>query len=74
LSVFSDGLVDLIICMVANTREKSYISTNFEYCPESDANLIEGPLYRSTLQVLSVVYAKLLMEEKRIRETGADLP
>jgi hypothetical protein len=74
LSVFSDGLIDLIICIVANTREKSYISTNPEYCPERDPSLIEGPLYRSALQALSVLYAKLLMEEKRIRETGADLP
>jgi hypothetical protein len=72
--VFSDGLIDLIICMVANSREKRYIAANPEYCPESDAGVMGGPLSRSALQVLSVLYSKLLMEENRIQETGSDLP
>lgn len=73
LSVFSDGLIDLIICMVANTREKRFLAANPEYCPEGDANLMESPLSRSALQVLSVLYSKLLMEGKRIQEMGFDL-
>ena len=73
LSVFSKGLIDLIICMVANSREKRYITANPEYCPENDASLMEGFLARSALQTLSVLYAKLSMEQKRIELTGIGL-
>lgn len=73
LGVFSDGLVDLIICMVANNREKRYIAATPRYCPENDASLMESSLARSALQTLSVLYAKLYMEQKRIEETGIGL-
>jgi hypothetical protein len=74
LRVFSDGLIDLIICMVANSREKRYISASPEYCPEKDANVMQGSLSRSALQVLSVLYSKLVMEQRRILERGIELP
>jgi hypothetical protein len=73
LRVFSDGLIDLIICMVANNREKRYLSANPEYCPEKDVNLVEGCLTRSTLQALYVLHLKLGIEQRRIKETERDL-
>lgn len=72
--VFSDGLIDLIICMVANNREKRYISASPEYCPEKDMKLMQGYLSHSALQVLNVLYAKLAMEQKRIQDIGMELP
>jgi hypothetical protein len=74
LRVFSDGLIDLIICMVANNREKRYLSANPEYCPEKDVNLVEGCLTRSTLQALYVLHLKLGIEQRRIKEIERDLP
>jgi hypothetical protein len=73
-SVFSDGLIDLIICMVANNREKRYILDNSGYCPEKDANLMDGLLSRSALHVLNVLFFKISMEQRRIQDSGSDLP
>jgi hypothetical protein len=72
--IFSGGMIDLIMCMMANKREKRYLSANPEYCPQRDADLIEGCLSRCVLQVLCVLHCKLAMEQRRIRETGIDLP
>jgi hypothetical protein len=63
---FSDGLVDLVICMVANRRERKYISLHPEYCPESDPNIFGGPLSRAVLMTLQILNAKLILEHKRV--------
>lgn len=74
LRVFSDGLIDLIICIVANNRERLYIAANPGYCPERDADLMGSTLSRSAFQVFSVLHSKLSMERRRIQETDIDLP
>jgi hypothetical protein len=63
---FSHGLVDLVICMVANRRERKYLSLHPEYCPESDPNIFEGPLSRAVLMALRILNAKLVSEHDRI--------
>ena len=63
---FSDGLVDLIVCMVANRRERKYLSLHLEYCPESDPNVFGGPLSRAVLLTLQILNAKLMLEHKRV--------
>lgn len=73
LRVFSEGFLDLIICMVANKREVRYISAHPDYCPENDEKIFEGYLSRSSLHALAILSAKLQMEQTRITESGMDL-
>ena len=63
---FSDGLVDLVICMLANRRERKYLSLHPEYCPESDKNVFNGPLGKAALRALQILSAKLISEHERI--------
>ena len=70
---FSDGLVDLISCMVANKRERRLMRSRPEYCVENDTLVFEGSMCRNSLSVLSVLQSKLDQEVKRIQEFGADL-
>ena len=67
---FSDGLVDLLVCMVANGRERSYISQHVQYCPESDPNIFGSPLGRAAFLALQILMIKLVSEEKRIAFSG----
>ncbi|TAQ85399.1 hypothetical protein B7494_g6290 [Chlorociboria aeruginascens] len=65
---FSEGLIDLIYCMVANTLESTYIAANPLTCPEKDVSPFESPLCRATLRVIYVLYEKLTREKRRIDE------
>jgi hypothetical protein len=71
LQVFSDGLFDTMICMVANRRERSFISQNLNYCPEKDPAVFGGPLSRSAHQVLGILKDKLEYEIARIEDAAS---
>lgn len=62
---FSQGFVDMTICMVANQRETFYLSQHPEYCPESDPGVFRGPLYRAAIVFLDIEY-KLKQDYKRL--------
>jgi hypothetical protein len=63
---FSHGLVELVVCMIANKRERTYISLHPEYCPENDSHVYESALGRAVLQALQILDAKLASEHDRI--------
>ena len=70
---FSDGLVDLVSCMVANKREQRFLENCPKYCIENDTAVFEGFMSRNALLVLFLLQTKLEQEVKRIRDCGANL-
>ncbi|ESZ93653.1 hypothetical protein SBOR_5958 [Sclerotinia borealis F-4128] len=68
-----EGLVDLICCMVANERERSYISRFPDICPEKIAQPFQSPLCRALLRAIFILQSKLSYEITRIEQTGASL-
>jgi hypothetical protein len=70
---FSNGLVDLIACMVANMREQRFMLRHPEYCIENDTTVFESFMSRNALLVLYVLQAKLEYEVRRIQDCGAGL-
>lgn len=67
----AEGLIDLVICMAANKRERKYLSHHPDYCPESDPDVFESPLARAILMTLQILNAKLGSEYDRITASGA---
>lgn len=51
---FSHGLVDLLICEIANKRERRFLRREPSYCPQSDPYVFEGPLYRAATAALEI--------------------
>lgn len=68
-----EGLVDLVCCMVANERERSYMLKFPEICPERIAQPFQSPLCRSLLQAIFIIQSKISYEIARIKQTGANL-
>ena len=68
---FSDGLVDLLVCMVANERERNYLLQHKDYCPESDSGIFGSPLSRAAFRALQILVAKLVSEQERIADCMA---
>ena len=65
------GLIDLVICMVANKRERKYLSHHPDHCPEGDPDVFKSPLARAILMTLQILNAKLRLEFGRITASGA---
>ncbi|KAI9648680.1 hypothetical protein NHQ30_003318 [Ciborinia camelliae] len=70
---FEEGLVDLVCCMVANVRERSYMMKFPEISPERIAQPFQSPLCRALLRAIFIIQTKLSYEIARIEETGASL-
>jgi hypothetical protein len=70
---FSDGLFDIMACMVANKRERRFIIENPDYSLGKDYAVFEGPLARNVLHGLRVLFDKLDYDFRRIREIGTTL-
>ncbi|QSZ37657.1 hypothetical protein DSL72_008756 [Monilinia vaccinii-corymbosi] len=68
-----EGLVDLVCCMVANERERSYMWTFLDLCPEKLAQPFQSPLCRAILRAIFIIQSKLSYEIARIEQTGASL-
>lgn len=68
---FSAGLIDLVVCMVVNKRERSYLLQNLDYCPETDSSIFQSPVSRAVLTALHILTAKLASEQDRIADTVA---
>lgn len=64
---FSQGFVDITICMIANQRETDYLLNHPEYCPESDPGIFWGPLYRAAIVFLDIRY-KLKDDIDKLRD------
>jgi len=73
LSTFSEGLIDTLICMVANARERRFIEQNPGYCIEKASTPFGGPLSRAFIRALSILCEKLGYEMKRIETTALSL-
>jgi hypothetical protein len=73
LDFFSEGLIDTLICMVANARERKLIIKSPEYCVERSMDLFGGPLSRAIIQALNILCEKLESEKERIETSGANL-
>lgn len=71
--VFSDDLVDMVASMVANKRERKYMSEHPDKCPEKDPNPFEGPLSRNTIHIMCLLHDKLEHEIQRISDAGTGL-
>ncbi|KAF7888661.1 uncharacterized protein EAF02_003202 [Botrytis sinoallii] len=70
---FGEGLVDLICCIVANERERSYMLKFPEICPERIAQPFQSPLCRAVLQAILIIQSKLAYEIEKIEQIGASL-
>ncbi|KAG9231073.1 hypothetical protein BJ875DRAFT_132873 [Amylocarpus encephaloides] len=73
MGIFSHGLLEALICMVANQRERTFIEQNRGYCLDKDPHKRSGPLYRALSSAVRILSIKLNLEIKRIEDTGADL-
>jgi protein-histidine N-methyltransferase len=73
LKFFSEGLIDTIICMVANARERKFIIESPGYCIEKVPDPFGGPLSKAFIQALSILCEKLDYETRRIVTSGAKL-
>jgi protein-histidine N-methyltransferase len=73
LTSFSEGLIDTMICMAANDREKEFILGNPGYCVEKDAAPLGGHLSRAFIKSLSLICEKIQHEMDRIVAYGAKL-
>ncbi|KAB8304688.1 hypothetical protein EYC80_004053 [Monilinia laxa] len=68
---FEEGLVDLVCCMVANERERSYMLKFSSLCPEKLAQPFQSPLCRVLLQAVFIIQSKLSYEISRIEQTAS---
>jgi protein-histidine N-methyltransferase len=73
LSAFSEGLIDTLVCMVANAKERKFIEQNSDYCIEKVLAPFGGSLSRAFIHALSILCEKLEYEMKRIEITGSNL-
>jgi len=73
LGTFSEGFVDTIVCMSANSREKEFILQNPGYCIEKVPDPFQGPLSRALIRGLRVAVLKLQKDVKRLENIGAEL-
>jgi protein-histidine N-methyltransferase len=73
LDSFSEGLIDTLICMVANARERKFIIKNPEYCVEKSMDPFGGPLSRAFIQALNILCEKLEGEKERVETSGTNL-
>jgi hypothetical protein len=73
LDFFSEGLIDTLICMVANARERTFIIESPEYCIEKSTDPFGGPLSRAFIQALNILCEKLEFEKERVETSGRSL-
>jgi hypothetical protein len=73
LGLFSGGLFDTIACMVCNNRERKFIIEHPRHSLEADDNVFEGPLARTCLVALRILFDKLDYDFKKIREAAKSL-
>ncbi len=73
LGSFSEGLIDTLICMVANARERKFIIKSPEYCVEKSTDPFGGPLSKAFIQALNILCEKLEREKGRIEISGTNL-
>jgi len=73
LHVLSHGIIDLLLCMVANNRERQYINQHCNVCPETQFKPFEGPLARGILYAIFLEIDKLEGQIKMITDTNANL-
>lgn len=73
LKPFSEGLIETLVCMVANAKEKIFITENPGYCIEKVTTPFGGPLSRACIRALSILCEKLEHETTRIETSGSNL-
>ncbi|CAG8982136.1 hypothetical protein HYALB_00003228 [Hymenoscyphus albidus] len=69
------GLLEALICMVANNRERRFIEQNPQYCLQVDLDFdsFAGPLYRAFFSAIRILYIKIRLEMERLHDTGEGL-
>jgi histone-lysine N-methyltransferase SETD3 len=70
---FSEGLIDTLVCMIANEREKNFLAANPGYCVEQIPNPVGYPLLRAFIHALSILCDKLVYETSKIECLGTKL-
>lgn len=75
LKVLPHGLLETLICMVANERERKFIEKNPQYCLQMDleSGAFPGPLYRALFSAIRILYIKIRLEMQRLHDTGEGL-
>lgn len=73
LDSFSEGLLETLVCMVANARERKFIVESPGYCVEKVSKPFGGPLSRAFIRALSILCEKVEHETKRIETSGSSL-
>jgi hypothetical protein len=73
LPIFTHGLFEALICMVANARERRYIQENPAYCIQTPPSMFSGPLYKALFQSLQILSLKLTADKQKIIDAGKDL-
>ncbi|KAE9366045.1 SET domain-containing protein [Stipitochalara longipes BDJ] len=73
LSSFSEGLVDTMVCMVANSRESDFIQQNPGYCIEKVVDPFGGPLSRALINAFSTICKKLKQDMIIMEDHGVKL-
>lgn len=67
------GLLETLICMVANNRERQFIERNSKYCLQMDLEAGSEPLYRALFSAIRILYIKIQLEKQRLYDTGESL-
>ncbi|KAE8441412.1 hypothetical protein EG329_005001 [Mollisiaceae sp. DMI_Dod_QoI] len=70
---FSHGLIDTMSCLVANEREKEFLSRRPEYCVEKDPNVFCGEMARNIIDVLCGLYDKLNHDFEKLQRGDKSL-
>ncbi|KAH8598287.1 hypothetical protein B0O99DRAFT_684327 [Bisporella sp. PMI_857] len=65
------GLLDTILCLFANSREREVLSSDLSYCPGKDPGLYQRSLMRSAVQMLNLLSQKLRLDIARIKQAAA---
>lgn len=72
--IFEEGCIDLLAILVANHREREFLTRNPGYCPErSSSASLAGSMCRNTLHAISILREKLRLELGKIVEMGIRL-
>ncbi|KUJ15347.1 SET domain-containing protein [Mollisia scopiformis] len=71
--LLSHGLIETLSCLVANERERRFLSASPEYCLEKGSKTFSGTMSRNIIAVYHLLYDKLLHDVEKLRTTSKDL-
>ncbi|KAM3078240.1 hypothetical protein ACMFMG_002460 [Clarireedia jacksonii] len=74
LTYFPEGLIDLLCCIMANDRERSYLLQNPQICPQKLSKPFQSPLSRAILEGTRNISMKLAYDIQKIEDNNHVTP